>query len=150
MTEFLETTVGKFIFRVAVDRLYTSAGLWVLQSENIIRMGLSDFLQQRSGDIAFAEVKPAGTVLKADDELAAIETIKVNIALPAPVAGKIIRLNPSMQSSPEVINQDPYGDAWLCEMEPADWDHDSARLLTPQAYFEQMKREAENEVNRNG
>jgi glycine cleavage system H protein len=150
MTEFLETTVGKFIFRIAADRLYSSAGLWLMQSETLIRIGLSDFLQQRSGDIAFVELKPVGSSLKVDDELAAIETIKVNIALPNPLAGKIIRLNPAMQSTPEIINQDPYGDGWLCELEPVDWDKDHTRLLTPQAYFNQMKNEAENEVNRNG
>ena len=63
MTEFLETTVDKFIFKVATDRYYSSEGLWAQAEGNLVRIGLSDFLQQRSGDVAFAEVKPARTQL---------------------------------------------------------------------------------------
>ncbi len=63
MPEFLETTVDKFIFKVATDRYYSSEGLWALAEGNRIRIGLSDFLQQRSGDVAFAEVKPPDTTV---------------------------------------------------------------------------------------
>ena len=62
MTEFLETTVDKFTFKVATDRYYSSEGFWAQDDGNRIRIGLTDFLQQRSGDVAFAEVKPVGTV----------------------------------------------------------------------------------------
>ncbi|MCJ7513442.1 MAG: hypothetical protein MUO23_10795, partial [Anaerolineales bacterium] len=104
MPEYLETTVDKFIFRVAADRAYSREGLWALAEDGRVRIGLSDYLQQRSGDIAFAEVKPAGTILSAGDELAAIETIKVNIVLPSPVTGKVVEVNPSMADAPEVVN----------------------------------------------
>jgi glycine cleavage system H lipoate-binding protein len=63
MPEFLEVTVDKFTFKVATDRFYTREGLWVLPVADRVRVGLSDFLQQRSGDIAFAEIKPVGTAL---------------------------------------------------------------------------------------
>lgn len=76
MTEFLEVTVDKFTFKVAADRFYTREGLWALPEEaDRVRVGLSDFLQ-RSGDIAFAEVKPVGTAVAVGDEVAAIETIR--------------------------------------------------------------------------
>lgn len=61
MSEFLETTVDKFTFKVATDRLYTAEGVWAKLDGDLVRVGLSDFVQQRSGDVAFAEVKPAGT-----------------------------------------------------------------------------------------
>ena len=61
MTKILETTVDKFIFRVETDRYYNSEGVWAKEEDGRIRIGLSDFVQQRSGDVAFAEVKPVGT-----------------------------------------------------------------------------------------
>ena len=141
MTDFLEIKVDKFTFKVAADRCYSAEGIWALAAGNIVRIGLSDFLQQRSGDIAFADVKPAGTVLAAGDEAATIETIKVNIVLASPVAGTIVRVNPTLESAPETINQDPYGEGWLCEIEAADWEANRKTLLDPAAYFAQVKRE---------
>ena len=62
MSEVLETTVGKFTFRVPTDRTYTPEGLWVLMEDGgrFARIGLSDFLQQSSGDVAFAKATPEG------------------------------------------------------------------------------------------
>jgi len=148
MTEFLETTVDKFIFKVATDRSYSSEGLWAQADGNRIRIGLSDFLQQRSGDVAFADVKPEGTVLTAGDEVATIETIKVNISLTSPVIGKIVEINPAMQDAPEAINQDPYGEGWLATIEADHWETDKAALLEPQAYFNLMKGQAEEEAKK--
>lgn len=148
MTEFLETTVDKFIFRVATDRLYNGEGIWARQEDGLVRIGLSDFLQQRSGDVAFAEIKPEGTRLSFGDEAAVIETIKVNIGLSSPVSGRVVEVNPEMELAPEAINQDPYGAGWLAMIEPADWEADRARLLDPQAYFAKMKVEAEQEARK--
>jgi glycine cleavage system H protein len=148
MTEFLETTVDKFIFKVATDRFYNSEGLWAQADGNRIRIGLSDFLQQRSGDVAFAEIKPAGTALSVGEEVAVIETIKVNISLVSPVAGKVIEINPAMESAPEAINQEPYGAGWLAVLEASHWEADQAALLDPQAYFTLMKGQAEEEAKK--
>jgi glycine cleavage system H protein len=146
MPEYLETTVDKFTFRVATDRYYTDEGLWALAEGNHVRIGVSDFVQQRSGDVAFAEVKPAGTTLAAGDEVAMIETIKVDIGLLAPVSGAVVEVNPAMDAEPEVINRDPYGEGWLAVIEASDWDADRANLLSPERYFEAMKRTAEEET----
>ena len=148
MPEFLETTVDKFTFKVAADRFYTREGVWALVEGNRVRIGLSDFLQQRSGDIAFAEVKPVGTVVAVGDEAAAIETIKVNVILGSPVDGKVIEVNPEMETAPEAINQDPYGAGWLAVIEATDWNTDRAQLLDPQTYFAVMKAEAEEEAKK--
>ena len=146
MPEFLETTVDKFVFKVATDRFYSREGVWAQSDGDRVRVGLSDFLQQRSGDIAFAEVKPAGTALAAGDEIAAIETIKVNIGLSSPVSGTVVEVNPAMESAPESINSDPYGEGWLAVIEPADWESDRSRLLDAPAYLETMKAQAEEET----
>jgi len=148
VTEFLETTVDKFIFRVATDRFYNGEGVWAKDESGRVRIGLSDFVQQRSGDVAFAEIKPVGTSLAFGDELAVIETIKVNIAFTCPLSGRVIEVNPVMNDAPEAINQDPFGEGWLAVIEPLDWTADQPRLLDPQAYFIRMKTEAEEEAKK--
>ena len=148
MPEYLETTVDKFTFKVAIDRLYNEEGIWAKPEGNLVRIGLSDFLQQRSGDVAFAEVKPVGTQVACGDEIALIETIKVNISLTSPVTGKVVEVNLAMATTPEAINQEPYGAGWLAVVEATDWQTDKANLLDPQAYFAKMKVEAEQEVKK--
>lgn len=146
MTDFLQITVDKFTFKVATDRYYNEEGVWALVQGNRVRIGLSDFLQQRSGDVAFAEIKPQGTVLAVGDEIAVIETVKVNISLSSPVSGSIVEINPLMETAPEIINQDPYGEGWLAIIEATQWESDSSRLLDPQAYYSRMQIQAEESV----
>ena len=146
MSNFLETTVDKFTFKVATDCFYNQEGVWAKEENGCVRIGLSDFVQQRSGDIAFAEIKPAGTVLAAGDAVAIIETIKVNITYSSPVSGKIMEVNPVMNDAPETINQDPYGAGWLAVMEVADFGSERASLLDPESYFKIMKGQAEEEA----
>ena len=152
MPDFLETTVDKFIFKVASDRHYTSEGVWAAPLDLTegravkVRVGVSDFLQQRSGDVAFVEAQPAGTALHVGDEIAAIETIKVDIRLASPVGGTIVEVNQALGDAPDVINREPYGAGWLAVVEVTDWPADRARLLDPQAYFDLMKGQAEAEM----
>jgi glycine cleavage system H protein len=147
MTEFLETNVDKFTFRVATDRYYNAEGVWAKAEGDQVRIGLSDFLQQRSGDVAFAEVKTESAVIAFGEEVANIETIKVDIALPSPVSGKVVVVNPSMEKGPEAINQDPYGEGWLALIQAFDWEVERSKLLNAEAYLAHIKREAEEEIN---
>jgi glycine cleavage system H protein len=148
MPSFLEATVDKFIFRVATDRLYSSEGVWALPDGDRVRVGLTDFLQQRSGDVAFVEVKPSGQTVATGDEVALVETIKANVEVPSPVAGLVAEANPTLAGTPEVINQDPYGDGWLAVIEATDWPADREALLDPQAYFDLMRSQAEQEARK--
>lgn len=148
MPEFLETTVDKFTFRVAIDRLYSDGHLWIKLEGKLARIGLSDYLQQTSGDVAFADVEPEGTQLAPGDDLASIETIKVNLVLPSPTSGVIQEINPSLEDAPELVNQDPYGEGWLALVEATDWETDCANLLDPKSYFELMKTVAQEKANK--
>ena len=141
MVDYLEFTLDKFTFKVATDRYYHPDGVWAKEVDGRVTIGLSDFLQQRSGDIAFAEVAEAGTTLAAGDEVANIETIKVDISLPAPVSGTVVAVNPRLELEAEVINQAPYGEGWLAVIEAANWAADCAQLLSPDAYLVQMQAE---------
>jgi glycine cleavage system H protein len=146
MPEYLEFSTGKFTFRIAAECLYTPEGVWVRVQGDTLRVGLSDYLQQRSGDVAFVEIKPAGTRLTAGDEFAVIETIKVDLSLGAPASGELLAANPALETAAEIINQDPYGGGWMAEIRPANWDADSAALLSPTAYLDKARAEADQET----
>jgi glycine cleavage system H protein len=148
MTEFLETTIDKFIFRVAKDRLYNGEGVWAKLDGDLVKIGLSDYIQQRSGDVAFAEIKPEGTKLNFDEEVAVIETIKVDIAFSSPVSGTVVQVNPAMEDAPEVINEDPYGEGWMAAIQPGDWEADRVSLLDSEQYFTKIKIEAQEELEK--
>lgn len=152
MPEYLETTIDKFTFRVATDRLYAGDGLWAFwfqpEDQTHVRVGLSDFLQQRSGDVAFLSVKPAGTVVAAGEELAEMETVKVSISLTSPVGGTVAEVNAALELNPEVVNQDPYDKGWLAVLQVPDWQAEKAKLLDPQAYFSLMRQQAEQELKK--
>jgi glycine cleavage system H protein len=141
--EYLQVTVGKFIFCVREDYEYTDGGAWVSwdAGTGLARMGLSDFRQQASGDVAFLELPAVGQVVQAGDELVNIETVKVDLAVPAPFDAVVTAANRALLDVPELINQDPYGAGWLVELEPAAWP--AAGLMDAQAYLEVMTAQAE-------
>ena len=146
MQGYLETTIDKFVFRVATDCLYSADGVWARSEAGGVRVGLTDFLQQRGGDVAFVHVKPVGTKLADGDEFAELETIKANQSLFAPICGTIVEVNASLDLTPEIINQDPYGEGWLSLVEAADWETARAKLLDPSAYLAAMRSQAEQEM----
>ncbi len=150
MPEYLETTVDKFTFKVARDRFYTRDGVWLVPCSAgdaiSVRLGITDYLQQHSGDIAFVNVKRAGTVLETSDEFADIETIKINVGLPSPIAGTVSDVNKALEVNPEFVNQEPYGKGWLIELKPANWEKAVVGLLDADAYFDAMKLEINQEL----
>ncbi len=148
MADFLEFTVDKFTFRVTTDRWYNAAGVWAKWEGLNVEIGISDYLQQRSGDVAFAEIKPVGTLVEQGDEVAVIETIKVNLSLPTPVAGEVIFVNEAALAAPEIINQDPYGQGWIAIIKVEDFPSQMKQLMDAEAYYEKIKREAEQETNK--
>jgi glycine cleavage system H protein len=148
MPDYLKAAVDKFIFRVATDRLYSPEGVWALAEGDRMRVGMTDFLQQRSGDVAFAEVRSAGRAVATGDEVALIETIKANVEVISPVSGAIAEVNSALATTPEAINQDPYGQGWLAVIDASDWPTDRDALLDPQAYFELMQSQAEEEAQK--
>lgn len=142
-SEYLQVTAGKFIFRVREGYLYTEAGLWVSRDAGtgLARIGLSDFRQQSSGDVAFVELPAVGQAVKSEEELASVETVKVDLEVPAPFDAAVVATNAALADAPELINQDPYGAGWLVELKPAAWP--VAGLMDAQAYLRVMTAQAE-------
>ena len=140
--EYLQVSVDKFVFRVERTCRYSEADVWARRDADRVRIGLTDYVQQKSGDVAFVNLKTVGTALAADDELAALETIKVDLVIPAPLAGKIFAVNNALAEHPELVNSDPYGEGWLVEIEPANMaDFDA--LLDAETYLPKLQARAE-------
>jgi glycine cleavage system H protein len=146
--EILELAVDKFLFRFPSDLLYSRAGVWVRFEGARARIGLSDFTQQRNGDVAFAEPKGAGTRVRPGEEVALVETIKVNLSIPSPLDGRVVEVNADLLNSPELVNQDPYGRGWLSVLEIEDAEAVRRGLNSAAEYMALARVEAEAETRR--
>jgi glycine cleavage system H protein len=140
---YQQITVGKFIFRVREGYLYTEAGVWIAwdPAAGAARIGLSDFRQQTSGDVAFVELPAVGRAIRAGDEIATVETVKVDLELPAPFDAVVTAVNEALIGAPEWINRDPYGAGWLVELNPDAWP--APGLIDARAYLALMTAQAE-------
>lgn len=139
MSEFLETTHDKFLFKVKTGLFYSRDDFWVKILDNNAVIGATDFLQKVRGDVAFLETANVNTTIRQGDEAGKIETIKATFDIISPVTGTIVEVNPQMESSPYLINQEPYGSGWIYRIQLTDWASDKAALLQPESYFELMK-----------
>ena len=141
--EFQQVTIGKFIFRVKAGYLYRDDGLWLapLAAAGTLRIGLSDYRQQSSGDVAFVVLPAVGQTVHGGDDVVNVETVKVDLAVPAPFDVEVTAVNEALVDAPELINQDPYGAGWLVELRPAAWP--VVGLLDADAYLAVMTAQAE-------
>ena len=135
----------KFVFHVRKNLLYSKDEVWVKAESDHIRMGLTDFTQRSSGDIIFTEIQPKGTKIKRGEPIGNYETIKLVQDILSPVEGIIDEANPILESKPEVINSDPYGEGWLVTIKLTSSFED---LLSAEDYFELMKLKVAEELKK--
>ena len=107
--------------QIPTDLKYVASHEWVrLEPDGSLTIGITDHAQAALGDLVFVEAPEAGRVLKAGDSCAVVESVKAASDVYAPVAGTVTAANPALTDAPELLNSDPYGDAWLWKMQPAD------------------------------
>ena len=112
---------------------YTKDHEWVSMEGNIATVGITDFAQRELGDIVYIEVETLGESLNADDVFGTVEAVKTVSDLFIPISGKIIEFNESLDSSPEEVNSDPYGNGWMVKIEVND-DQELDNLLSAEDY----------------
>jgi glycine cleavage system H protein len=95
---------------------YTKDHEWVKLDGNIATVGITDHAQSELGDIVYVEIETKGKTLSAGDTFGTVEAVKTVSDLYMPVAGTITEINPSLESQPEVVNKDPYGEGWMVKM----------------------------------
>jgi glycine cleavage system H protein len=99
------------------DLYYTEDHEWLRVENGTATVGITDFAQSELGDIVFVELEPEGTELGKDDIFGTVEAVKTVSELYMPVSGTITAFNDELELSPEVVNDDPYGDGWMIEIE---------------------------------
>jgi glycine cleavage system H protein len=102
------------------DLRYTADHEWLRLEEGRVRIGVSDYAQDALGDVVFVQLPAPGTAIAAGDSIGEIESTKSVSDIYAPLSGTVIEVNPDLADNPERINSDPYGEGWICLVEPAD------------------------------
>ena len=98
---------------------YTKEHEWIRMEGDVAVIGITDFAQRELGDIVYVEIETTGQELNAGDVFGTVEAVKTVSDLYLPVAGTITEVNPSLNSSPELVNSDPYGEGWMVKMKVA-------------------------------
>ena len=99
---------------------YTKDHEWVSLHGNRARIGITDYAQEALTDVVFVELPDVGDEFGEHDSMGVVESVKSVSDIFAPLAGKIDATNGDLDDAPELLNQDPYGKGWFCEMELAD------------------------------
>lgn len=120
--------------KILKDLKYTKEHEWIkLEAANIGAIGITDFAQSELGDIVFVELPSKGDVFQKDDVFGTVEAVKTVADLYIPVSGKILEINEELESTPEMINSDPYDKGWIVKIELSD-QSEIDQLLTEVDY----------------
>ncbi len=115
------------------DRRYTEDHEWARLEDGRVRVGITDYAQDALGDVVFVQLPEAGTTVEAGASVSEVESTKSVSDVYAPVGGSVVEVNGELAESPGRLNDDPYGEGWICLIQPADPSvFDS--LLEPEAY----------------
>lgn len=98
---------------------YTKDHEWIKVEGNIATIGITEFAQGELGDIVYVEIETKGENVSKEAVFGTVEAVKTVSDLFMPVAGKVIDVNPKLQSNPEVVNKDPYNEGWMIKIEVA-------------------------------
>ncbi|MDT8273933.1 MAG: glycine cleavage system protein GcvH [Desulfomonilia bacterium] len=123
------------------DLLYTKDHEWGRREDTSMRVGISDYAQSELGDIVFVELEKMGTRVRPGEKIGTVESVKAVSEIFSPVSGAIIEVNRSLEQSPEMINTDCYGDAWMVLIAMDD-PSETAHLMDAQAYRGYLEAEA--------
>ncbi|MBV1894190.1 MAG: glycine cleavage system protein GcvH [Ilumatobacteraceae bacterium] len=115
------------------DLSYSADHEWVRRDGNTVTIGITDYAQDALGDVVFVETPEQGSTVTVGDSFTEVESTKSVSDINAPVAGTIGEANDALDDHPELLNSDPYGEGWICQIEmsdPSDFD----ALLDADAY----------------
>lgn len=113
---------------------YAASHEWARrEGDNLVRMGISDFAQDALGDVVYVEVPEMGANVVSGEPCSEVESTKSVSDVNAPVSGTVVAVNDALDTNPEIVNSDPYGDGWFAVIETTDLTALDA-LLTAEAY----------------
>ncbi|MBK7736050.1 MAG: glycine cleavage system protein GcvH [Chitinophagaceae bacterium] len=112
---------------------YTKDHEWVAIDGNLATIGITHYAQHELGDIVYVDINTVGKKLAAEEIFGTVEAVKTVSDLFLPVSGTITVVNPALESNPELVNSDPYGEGWMVKME-IDAGADLSRLMDATGY----------------
>jgi len=102
------------------DLRYTSDHEWVRLEDGRVRIGITDYAQDALGDVVFVKLPDPGAAVGAADSISDVESTKSVSDVYAPLAGTVVEVNTELNDAPERLNEDPYGEGWICVIEPTE------------------------------
>ena len=120
---------------IPAELKYTKDHEWISIEGDIATVGITDFAQSELGDIVYVEVETLDQTLEQDEVCRTLEAVKTVSDLFLPLAGEIVEFNESLESDPEKVNSDPYGEGWMIKIKVSNVD-DYNQLLSSEAYKE--------------
>ena len=120
-------------YQVPADLKYTKSDEWVRMEGDEAVVGITDYAQNALNDITYVEVGASGEVLKADEIFGSVESVKAASDLHSPLSGTVTAVNDDLEETPEKINTDPYGIAWLIKIKLSN-RAELDGLMTPEVY----------------
>jgi glycine cleavage system H protein len=106
---------------IPADLKYANSHEWVrAEGNDVVTIGISDFAQDKLGDVVFVELPDEGTEVTAGDPIAVVESVKAASDIYAPVSGTVIERNSSLEDTPEQVNEDAYENGWFFKIKLAD------------------------------
>ena len=116
------------------DLKYTAEHEWAsIEEGDRVRVGITDFAQDALGDVVYVEVPEEGTEVRAGEPFGEVESTKSVSDIFSPVTGTVVEKNPTLSDSPELVNQDPYGEGWLVVIHMSDAS-EVERLMDAEGY----------------
>jgi glycine cleavage system H protein len=117
---------------------YTIEHEWIRLKNNRATIGITDFAQGQLGDVVFVELPAEGTELTKENTFGVVESVKTVSDIYVPMTGKVVAVNKDLESQPELVNSDPYGQGWMIEIEFSNSSSEQG-LLSADQYREQCK-----------
>jgi glycine cleavage system H protein len=99
---------------------YSSDHEWISRDGSRVRIGITDYAQDSLGDVVFVQLPTVGDSFAAGDTIGEVESTKSVSDIYAPVSGSVVAVNDALADAPQLLNDDPYGEGWICELELAD------------------------------
>ena len=131
--ESYNTLKNKEIMNIPASLKYTKEHEWISVEGDTATIGVTDFAQGELGDIVFIEVETVGETLEESETFGTIEAVKTVSDLFMPVSGEVLEFNETLNSNPELVNKDPYGEGWIIKVKLSD-PSELSHLLDATAY----------------
>lgn len=113
---------------IPADLRYSKDHEWIRQDGDVVTIGITEYAQDSLGDVVFVDIPELGSAVMAGESFTEIESTKSVSDIYAPLSGTISEVNDALDEQPELLNNDPYGDGWICSIEMSDPDELDALL----------------------